>query len=148
MECAIDSVIDHGIQQIEDNLQAQTDFLEISQRFQLLSGRLYHLGKDNILRLVVNPNDYHSIMHEAHISSCGFHLSVEGTIKQIASQGYWWPTLREDVAGFANNSFNCKANKPVTYATLYHVQEIPQWSTKVVRYLKTSKICKNVPKHR
>ena len=56
-------------------------------RFQLLSGQLYYLGSDKILRLVVCPEDYHNIMSEAHVNSCGFHFSKEGTAKRISWQG-------------------------------------------------------------
>ena len=65
-------------------------------------GRLYYLGDDKILRLVVCPDNYHTIMSKSHVSSCGFHFSKDSTVRRISWQGYWWPTLREDVAKFAN----------------------------------------------
>ena len=74
-------------------LQEKTEFLEACGRFQLFSGWLYYLGQDNIMRLVVCLDDYHSIMSDAHISSCGIHVAMEGAVKRVAWQGYWWPAL-------------------------------------------------------
>ena len=56
-------------------------------QFQLLSGQLYYLGDDKILRLVFCPNDYHDIMSKAHVSSCGFFYK-DGTMKRISGKGY------------------------------------------------------------
>ena len=130
-----------------DTIQEKTEFLEACGRFQLLSGSLYYLGKDKVLRLVICPEEYQNVMRDAHISTCGLHVAIEGTVQRIAWQGYWWPTLREDVANFVNSCTSCKKSRPTPYATLYHVHSIPQWSDTIVNYLTTGEISEIVPKH-
>ena len=76
-----------------DTIQEKTEFLEACGRFQLLAGSLYYLGKDKVLRLVICPEEYQNIMRDAHISTCGLHIAIKGTVQRIAWQGYWWPTL-------------------------------------------------------
>ena len=61
-------------------LPLQAKFLEDCSHFHLVSGRLYHLGDEGVLRLVPNPEIYMHIVMEAHVGSVGQHLSKQGTI--------------------------------------------------------------------
>ena len=76
------------------------NFFEACSHFQLVSGRLYYLMVDGILRLVPNPTDYPNIVQEAHVSFTSQHRSKQGTIFRILCNGYWWPTMQFHVATF------------------------------------------------
>ena len=129
-------------------MEEKTEFIEGCQKFQLLAGRLYYLGDDKILRLVVCPNEYEAIMSQAHVSTCGFHFSKDSIVCRILWQGFWWPTLWEDVANFSNKCKECVKMMPTPYATLYHVGTLSKWSEGIVEYLKTGTVNDLVPKHR
>ena len=50
--------------------------LEESQHYVLLSGRLYRLGPDKVLRLCLDPDCYDDAMNETHVSTGGLHAST------------------------------------------------------------------------
>ena len=70
-----------SLKDVEESLQEKSKFLEACRQFLLLFGRLYYLGNNEIMRLVVNPKDYYEIMSDTHVSTCGFHFSIDGMIK-------------------------------------------------------------------
>lgn len=132
------------LKEVEDILEEKMEFIEGCQQFQLLSKRLHYLREEKILRLVVCPKYHKAIMSNAYVSSCGFHFSKDNIVRRKSWQGFWWPTLREDVAKFANKCPKCRKMMPTLYATLYHVSTLPRWSKNIVEYLQMGKI----PKHR
>ena len=72
--------------------------LRTIESYTLISGRLYHLGGDNVLRLCLDPKDINSVILEAHVTIGGSHVSKDQTENRILCEGYWWPTLAKDVA--------------------------------------------------
>ena len=49
------------------------DTLRTIERYTLISGRLYYLGKDKVLRLCLDPEDFDSVIQEAHVTIGGSH---------------------------------------------------------------------------
>lgn len=119
--------------------------LEESKRYVLLSGRLYRQGYDQVLP---NPEDYKDAMAKAHVSFGGFHASYNLTIQRILLDGFWWPTLNEDVVQFVQNCSKCQNQSPIIYATLYSITPAPKWSSYIVEYLKNVHIDPFKPTHR
>ena len=77
-----------SLNDLDKDMGDKVEFLNYCSRFQLLSGRLYHLGQDGILRLVPNHEECSPIMIETHISFTGQHLSRQVTIRKVLCSGY------------------------------------------------------------
>ena len=122
--------------------------LEESQHYVLLSGRLYRLGPDKVLRLCLDPDCYDDAMNEAHVSTGGLHASTIQTKQRILLNGFWWPTLENDVHRFVHECPRCQTFKPIPYATLYSIMQTPTWSSHIVDYLQNGHTDSSKPAHR
>ena len=132
-----------------ETIQARAQFLHTCRNFKLISGRLYHLGSDQILRLVANPQDYRFLLQEAHVGISGHHFSKVGTIRRVLCEGHWWPTLHRDAVQFlAHNCKKCRAHPSFSHSTLYQMTQVPSWSDNLVKFLATRTINKDLPLHR
>ena len=87
----------------------------------MIAGQLYHLCQDEVLRLVVCPDDYQSLLSQAHVSITGYHSSGDLTMQRVLREGFWWPTLKEDAATYVFQCHQCVASRPNEHATLFHV---------------------------
>ena len=81
--------------------------LEESQHYVLLSGRLYRLGPDKVLQLCLDPDCYDDAMNEAHVRRGGLHAYAVQTKQRILLNGFWWPTLENDVHRFVHECPRC-----------------------------------------
>ena len=70
------------------------------ERYTLISGRLYFLGQDNVLRLCLDPENIHSVIVEAHVTIGGSHAFRTQMENCILCNEYWWPTLTKDVVDY------------------------------------------------
>ena len=68
---------------VSSDIEEQAEFMEACQYFQLLAGQLYYLGDDNVMRLVIYPDDYESYLQEAHVSPTRIHFSKDNTLRRI-----------------------------------------------------------------
>ena len=137
------------ITDVHQDVDTQTKFLEECSCFQLISGRLYHMLNDGVLRLVPNPDEYPRIVQEAHVSYTGQHRSRRATITHILCNGYWWPTINFHVATFvAKVCATCKRQPLYSHATLYTVNPIPGWAKDIVTCLQSGTASANIPLHR
>ena len=119
--------------------------LKTIERYTLVSGRLYRLGQDNVLRLYLDPKDINSVILEAHVTIGGSHASRGQTKNCILYNGYWWPTLTRDVADYIQQCPNCIHREPIAHATLYLMMATPHWASYIVNYLKGKELdlCKH-----
>ena len=130
-----------------NNAYEQAKFLTASSRFQLISGQLYYLTDDGILRLVVPPEHTLDIIFRAHISATGMHTSREYTLCRVLWEGFWWPTMYADVAKFVHQCKHCQLYVPMPKVTLYTMMATPNWAEHVVKHLMTKDYPKDMPKH-
>ena len=77
------------------------------ERYTLILGRLYYLGKDKVLRLCLDPEDFDSVIQEAHVTIGGSHADSHQTENRILCNGYWWPTLTKDTAEYIKKCPKC-----------------------------------------
>ena len=87
-------------------------------------------------------------MAESHERLCGIHASTEQTIQKVLLNGFWWPTLEEDVYNYVNQCLKCVKLPPVPYATLYSIVGIPHWASYIAEYVTKGHIDPDLPKHR
>lgn len=76
--------------------------------FQLIGGRLYKLGLDEILRRYVLEHETPLILAEAHEGIAGGHLAGSATTKKILRVGLWWPTLHKDAKKYSQSYDVCQ----------------------------------------
>ena len=114
--------------------------------YSLISGRLYILGKDQVLRLCTNPEDYLDIISEAHVSIRNSHASLDLTQRRILLNGFWWPTLAKDVANYIQDCPTCVKFRPISNVTLYLTMPVPNWASYIVDHLQGKEL--DVPRHR
>ena len=71
--------------------------------FQVITGKLYKLGPDEILRWCILPHEQGSILEEAHAGIAGGHYGGRATARKVLRAGLWWPMLHNDAADYANS---------------------------------------------
>ena len=102
------------------------------ERYTLISGRLYYLGKDKVLRLCLDPKDFNSVIQEAHMTIDGSHADLNETKNCILCNGYWWPTLTKDIAEYIKKCLECIHREPQAQVTLYLMMATPHWAKYIV----------------
>ena len=61
----------------------------------LITGHLYKLGPDAVLRRCMMPHEKETIIRDAHSSTAGGHFAGKPTAQKILATGLWWPTLQK-----------------------------------------------------
>ena len=68
--------------------------------FTLITGHLYKLGPDEVLRRCMMPHEKYAIIREAHSGTTGGHFAGKPIAQKILEAGLWWPTLQKDTKNF------------------------------------------------
>lgn len=76
--------------------------------FMLISGDLYKLGKDEVLRHCVLEHERKDIMEEAHGGIAGGHYVGDATMRKILLAGLWWETLYKDYKEYYKACDHCQ----------------------------------------
>ena len=121
-----------------DKLEEVVDFVKATNNFVLIAGHLYYRDRDTVLKQVACPEEYFSILRDAHVLSCGQHLARDHTVRMVKWQGFWWPTLHEDAAKYVRACVVYRAHDPHLHATLYHAMGIPKYAQHIYDYLTSS----------
>ena len=69
--------------------------------YQLIMGKLYKLGLDNILRGCVLDHERQDILWECHSGVAGGHVGGKSTMQKVLQVGLWWDTLFRDTQAYA-----------------------------------------------
>jgi hypothetical protein len=69
--------------------------------FSLITGQLYKLGPDEILRRCVMDIERPLILVEAHEDIAGGNYVGRATAQKVLRAGLWWPTLHRDAKDYA-----------------------------------------------
>ena len=70
----------------DDQVEDAVDFIRASSKFSLIAGHLYYRDQDEVLKLVVCPEEYFQILRDAHVLSCGQHLSKDQTVRIVSGK--------------------------------------------------------------
>ena len=68
--------------------------------FTLITGQLYKLGPDEVLRRCMMLHEKEAIIREAHLGTAGGHFAGRPTTQKILTTGLWRPTLHKDTKDF------------------------------------------------
>ena len=95
------SYLEDGILPTEDKLARELVLTKSS--FEIIDGVLYHLEKDQTLRIAC---DRKKIFEEVHSGTFGGHLREAKIHGQLARQ-YWWPRMRADIQKWCRACLVC-----------------------------------------
>ena len=76
--------------------------------FQLIGGKLYKLGPDEILKRYVMEHERPLILAEAHEGLAGGHYGGSATTKKILCARLWWPTLHKEAKEYSQDCDVCQ----------------------------------------
>ena len=94
-----------------------SEYFSISQKkqlvfkaldFQLIAGKLYKLGLDDILRRCAPPHEHGAILEEAHVGVVRGHYGGRATIRKVIHAGIWCPTLHNDATDYVQSCNVCQ----------------------------------------
>jgi len=68
-----------------------------SAPFTWIGGNLFKLGLDQVSRRCVREEEVFDILLTCHDGPYGGHFAVKRTAFKIMQEGYYWPTLHQDV---------------------------------------------------
>ena len=71
--------------------------------------KLFHIGKDEIIRRCVPEEEQQSVLNFCHTLACGGHFSEKKTAAKVLQSGFYWPTLFKDTFEFAKSCSKCQS---------------------------------------
>lgn len=76
--------------------------------YMLISGGLYKLGHDKVLRRCVLEHEFLTIIEEAHRGSAGGHYACDTSTHKILMEGLWWENLYKDCKEYCTTCYHCQ----------------------------------------
>jgi hypothetical protein len=84
----------------------------IATDYQLITGRLYKMGTDRILRRCVLEHEWPRVLEDSHEGIVGEHYVGKATSHKVLCIILWWPTVHKDAKEyFQNNDVFHRARK-------------------------------------
>jgi hypothetical protein len=74
----------------------------------MITGQLYKLGIENILRRCVLDHERQDILWEFHSRVVGGHVGGKATTHKVLQEGIWWETLFKDAKVYAISCDVCQ----------------------------------------
>ncbi|KAL3682255.1 hypothetical protein R1sor_000277 [Riccia sorocarpa] len=93
--------------------------------FTIISGTLYRMGPDHVLRRVLETTEIPDVLKSYHSDEAGGHLSGELTARKIYLSGYWWPTVHKDCENYVKRCDACQRQaRPVSRSIRHRAQAL------------------------
>ena len=124
------------------------DIIEDSAPYQLISGRLYRMGVDGVMRIYPDLDKYEDILQLVHVSFAGYHYSRLETARRARFERYWWHNLYRDANDFVMRCPVCNWKYPPQFSPLFTIQMTPKWSHYIEEYMRHGHQDENLPNHR
>ena len=122
------------------------NIIEDSAPYQLISGQLYRMGVDGVMRICPNLDEYEDILQVVHVSFAGYHYSGLEATRRARFEGYWWHYW--DANDFVMRCPVCNWKYSPQFSPLFSVQMTPKWSHYIEEYLRHGHQDEKLPKHR
>ena len=84
-----------------------------STRFSLVDGQLYKRSLDWPYLKCLTPEQGHYVLAELHEGICGNHPGGRTLAHRAHKQGYYWPTMKSDVADYVKKCDPCQRMSPI-----------------------------------
>ena len=94
-------------------------------RFSLVDGQLYKwsLGRPYLKCLTPEQSQY--VLAELHEGICGNHPGGRTLAHWAHTQGYYWPTMKSDVADYVKKCDPCQRMSPILKSPVQDLVSIP-----------------------
>jgi len=79
-----------------------------SSKYTLIDGKLFRHGFTHPIQVCVSGEQCTRIMAELHKGICGSHINGRALSSKAIRAGYYWPTMREDCTGYAQQCKKCQ----------------------------------------
>ncbi|KAK6119715.1 hypothetical protein DH2020_046534 [Rehmannia glutinosa] len=109
-----------------------------ASRFLIIDGELYKKGYSQPYLKCLTPDKANYVMREIHEGICGNHLGGKVLAAKALRQGYFWPTMQEDVKKLVRRCHSCQEHinihcQPVALMqTLESPYPFAQWGIDLV----------------
>jgi len=90
------------------NSYQQRDIRRKNQPYTLIGDEFYLVGKDGILRRVVNLDEAVEILRHCHEGVCGGHFATGIASRKILQACYYWPSLFADSTKYCRTYQSCQ----------------------------------------
>jgi hypothetical protein len=76
--------------------------------YQMITGHLYNMGADNILRRYVLEHERPRVLVESHEGIIGGNYVGKATVQKVLHEGLWWPTIHKDLKEYCQGCNVCQ----------------------------------------
>ena len=119
-----------------------------ASRFTLIGGDLYRRSFGGpYLRCLIQP-EIQYVISELHEGVCDNHLGGKTLAHRAHSQGYYWPTMRQDVEIYARKCDKCQKHAPIPHMPAETLNSVTspwpfvQWGMDIVGLFPTAAVQK------
>ena len=106
-----------------------------SARFSLIDGQLFKRSLGSPHLKCLTPEQSHYVLAELHEGICGNHPGGRTLAHRAHTQGYYWPTMKTDVANYTKKCDRCQRLAPILKSPVQDLISISspwpfaQWGT-------------------
>ena len=90
--------------------QVSAIYVENSNPYSLLAGRLYKKMDNKVLNLYIEPEEIYLYFHQAYIATRGLIFSRDETLWRLKHFGVFWPTMGASVNILVKQCEKCHKN--------------------------------------
>ena len=113
-------------------------------RFSLIDGQLFKWSFGGPYLKCLTPEQSQYVLDELHEGICGNHPGGRTLAHRAHTQGYYWPTMKADVAHYTRKCDRCQRLAPILKSPVQDLISIPspwpfaQWGIDIVGPLPTA----------
>nr|XP_009780783.1 PREDICTED: uncharacterized protein LOC104229782 [Nicotiana sylvestris] len=112
LHSAIDQVEDGTLPQ--DKKEAKKHRIQAA-RYILVNCHLYKRTFGGPLAKCLGPNQIRQVLEEVHEGHCGAHTSNRALVLCLVRAGYYWPTMKKEVADYVRKCEQCQKYAPMIH---------------------------------
>ena len=113
-------------------------------RFSMIDGQLYKRSLGGPYLMCLTPEQGQYVLVELHEGICGNHSGGRTLVRRAHTQGYYWPTMKSDVADYVKRCDPCQRMSPILKSPMQDLVSISspwpfaQWGIDIVSPLPTA----------
>ena len=115
-----------------------------SARFSLIDGQLFKRSLNGLYLKCLTTEQGQYVLVELHEGICGNHLGGRNLTHRAHTQGYYWPTMKSDVANYVRKCDRCQLQAPILRSPAQDLRSISspwpfaQWGIDIIGPLPTT----------
>ena len=101
----------------EESKRAHKIWVQVAS-FTLIGASLYRRSFRDPYFRCLNDTEAQYVLAELHESVCGNHIGRRTLAHRAHSHGYYWPTMKQDVANYIKRCDQCQRHAPIPHMPL------------------------------